>query len=328
MTDRSAGVSNLAMTLGRGGESHGDAAFGPAGTTLPSDWPRRDVSSVVMAAGTQWHCQRVGTGPGMLLIHGTGASTHTWRDMLPTLADNFDVLAVDLPGHGYTGRLPGGSMALPDLADGVSGLLDSLGFRPSYAVGHSAGAAVLLEMTLDHLIDPVCVVGINAALEPFGGTLRRFFSPLAKLLSRSPTMPQLLARRARDVTAVHRMLAGTGSELNAHGVELYQRLLTEPSRVAATLRMMADWDLDPLNARLPTLRQTLCLVASVGDRAVPARQADALAARVPLAQVTSLEEGGHLVHEEYPARVAELVGDLCRACTKDENNGEKSSGEQ
>jgi magnesium chelatase accessory protein len=263
-----------------------------------------------------------------LLIHGTGASTHTWREMLPLLADSFDVLAVDLPGHGFTGRLPGDSMALPDLADGLSDLLDTLGYRAVHAVGHSAGAAVLLEMTLDHLIDPACVVGINAALEPFGGTLQRFFSPLAKLLSLSDAAPRLLAGRARDVTAVRRMLAGTGSQLDARGIELYQRLLTEPSRVAATLRMMADWDLEPLNRRLPTLGQTLCLVASAGDRAVPARQASALAARVPLARVTGLEEGGHLVHEEYPVRVAELVGGLCRACTKDENNGEKSSGEQ
>ncbi|MFN5717015.1 MAG: alpha/beta fold hydrolase, partial [Bradyrhizobium sp.] len=67
-----------------------------------TDWPNRNASVFVEAAGIRWHVQRMGEGPSLLLIHGTGAATHSWRDMLPLLARHFSVVAPDLPGHGFT----------------------------------------------------------------------------------------------------------------------------------------------------------------------------------------------------------------------------------
>ena len=51
------------------------------------DWPNRDASRFVEAAGLTWHVQIAGQGPVLLLLHGTGASTHSWRDLLPGLAE-------------------------------------------------------------------------------------------------------------------------------------------------------------------------------------------------------------------------------------------------
>jgi len=68
------------------------------------DWPNRDCSRFMTAAGLRWHVQCAGTGPVCLLLHGTGASTHSFRDLLPQLAQTFTVVAPDLPGHGFTER--------------------------------------------------------------------------------------------------------------------------------------------------------------------------------------------------------------------------------
>jgi magnesium chelatase accessory protein len=68
------------------------------------DWPNRDCSRFVESGGLRWHVQRCGTGPVCLLIHGTGASTHSFRDLMPLLATHFDVIAIDLPGHGFSTR--------------------------------------------------------------------------------------------------------------------------------------------------------------------------------------------------------------------------------
>ena len=54
-----------------------------------ADWPNRDASIFVEAAGIRWHVQRMGEGPPLLLIHGTGAATHSWRGLLPLLAQHF-----------------------------------------------------------------------------------------------------------------------------------------------------------------------------------------------------------------------------------------------
>ena len=169
---------------------------------LPYDWPNRDSSVFVAVDGTRWHVQRSGKGPRLLLVHGTSGSTHSFRDLLPLLAETHDVLAIDLPGHAYTDRRNDGSMSLPDLAASLSALLSQLSFRPNFAIGHSAGAAIVLRMALDRAIEPATVIGLNAALLPFGGALRGLFAPLAQLFANTRLMPRLVARRARALTQV------------------------------------------------------------------------------------------------------------------------------
>ena len=70
-----------------------------------ADWPNRQYSRFVEAAGMRWHVQVMGQGPALLLLHGTGAATHSWRDVMPKLAGHYTVVAIDLPGHAFTQRL-------------------------------------------------------------------------------------------------------------------------------------------------------------------------------------------------------------------------------
>lgn len=281
---------------------------------IPDDWPGRADSRFIDASGARWHIQRTGAGAQMLLLHGTAASTHTWRKLMPLLSANYDVLAVDLPGHGFSERLPGNSMTLPAISEAIAGLLREVNFEPRCVVGHSAGAALALRMSLDGSVSPDCVVGLNAALLPFGGGLQRVFAPMAQLFANTALMPKLVAKRARDVKAVRRILKGTGSNLDDAGVELYQRLLQRESHVAAVLSMMANWDLQPLLNDLPQLLPRLLLVAGGRDKAVSPREADRVAAQLPRASVTRLDNCGHLAHEEQPEAVASIIA---KACSKD-----------
>src|SRR3954465_15975067 len=66
------------------------------------DWPHREASRFIEAAGLRWHVQIMGQGPAALLLHGTGASTHSFLDLAPLLARRFTVVMPDLPGHGFT----------------------------------------------------------------------------------------------------------------------------------------------------------------------------------------------------------------------------------
>jgi magnesium chelatase accessory protein len=280
---------------------------------VPFDWPLRDSSSMVAAAGTTWHVQRTGQGQKLLLIHGTAASTHTWRDLVPLLEDEYDIVAIDLPGHGYSQRLPDRSMSLPSLSSALGELLVLLDFEPEYVAGHSAGAAIALRMTLDGLVHPRCVLGLNAALLPFGGSLRNVIVPMTQLFATTRLMPALLARRARDARAIDRVLSGTGSRLDEEGVAYYQRLLQRESHVAAVLAMMASWDLEPLIADLANLRTPLRLFVADGDKAVSPREADRIAATLGNADVVRLGRLGHLAHEERPAEVVSIIRENCAA---------------
>lgn len=276
------------------------------------DWPHRERSSFVEAAGLRWHVQRwpkpaAGAGT-LMLLHGTGASTHSWQGLAPLLARRHAVLAMDLPGHAFTSAPAAARLSLSGMAEALAGLIDVLGLQPVGLVGHSAGAAIAVQMALSRRMPGLeRIVAINGAFLPFGGVAAPLLSPLARLLHASTWVPRLFARRAADPAVVRRLVEGTGSSIDARGLALYGALIRNPDHARAALGMMAHWDLQGLYRALPTLALPLWLLAGERDRAVPPRQADKVAAVCARARVVRLAGLGHLAHEEDPTAVAEAL---------------------
>lgn len=272
------------------------------------DWPNREASQFVKAAGMTWHVQVMGSGPVLLLLHGTGSSTHSWRDVMPLLAKRHTVVAPDLPGHAFTSEPPPHGHSLPGMAEVVSLLLEHLALKPSRCAGHSAGAAILVRMCIEKFIAPEAVISFNGAFFPVSGVAGPFFKPMAKMMASSAMMPKLFAAMA-DRRAVERLLRDTGSKIDARGLDLYQRLFSNETHVAGTLAMMAAWDLHWVDFDLRRLNQKLVLVKALGDRTVPPSSADRAArlARHPL--VIPIDQLGHLAHEEAPDKASAIIKD-------------------
>ena len=272
------------------------------------DWPHRAASRFVQAGGLSWHVQEMGQGPTLLLLHGTGASTHSWRDLLPLLARDFHVVAPDLPGHGFTEAPERDRLSLPAMARGLTALLGKLGVEPEGIVGHSAGAAIAMQMVLTGAVAPSCLISLNGALLPFKGVASQLFPSVARLLVLNPLVPRLFAWRAGSTEAVTQLLEGMGSRLDARGQDLYQRLFSNRVHVASTLGMMANWDLEALGRSFGRVDLPVLLVVGAGDRAVPPGDAREVARRLPDARIETLPGAGHLIHEEKPGDIATLIG--------------------
>lgn len=278
------------------------------------DWPNRAASRFVTVGRLRWHVQVSGSGPVLLLLHGTGAGTHSWRALLPLLVENFTVIAPDLPGHGFTSGRPTGGLSMPSMAHAVADLLGVLEITPSLIIGHSAGAAIAVRMALDGLASPAGIIGLNPALMPFPGVAARLFPTLARMLFVNPFAPHIFAGIARQQGEVGRFLKrSTGSRIDAAGADQYQRLFATPAHCAGAITMMADWDLDALERDLPKLAVPLLLVHGAGDAMIPLSAAQAAAAMVPGARVETLGGLGHLAHEEAPDQVAELIAAFAAA---------------
>ncbi|TCT20258.1 magnesium chelatase accessory protein [Thiobaca trueperi] len=279
----------------------------PKWETDGRDWPNCEFSDFVSAGGLRWHVQRMGQGPVLLLLHGTGAATHSWRDLAPLLADHFTVVAPDLPGHGFTTAPPFERMSLPGMAAAVGDLIEALGVRPELALGHSAGAAILIRLCLDGRIAPRGLISLNGALLPWRGLPGHVFSPAAKVMAKSELMSRIFAWQAGNRRGVARLVANTGSRLEPSGHEFYRRLVRSPGHVRAALSMMANWDLNLIEQALPELQTPLYLVVAEGDQTVSPREARRVCERLPSAELTTLPGLGHLAHEERPADVAAIV---------------------
>lgn len=281
-------------------------------TAIDATWPNAEASQFVSAAGITWHVQRMGQGPVLLLLHGTGAASHSFRDMAPLLARHFTVVVPDLPGHGFSEAPQRARLALDAMAHDLTALLRALDLVPAMVAGHSAGLAVLLRMCLDGGIAPHTVVGLNGAVLPFEGLSGQILLPLARLMAASDQVPRLIARFARRPGFVERLIDNTGSKLDPRGIELYRRLTSDAAHVGASIRMMANWRLPPLVRDLPRLRARLVLIAGERDRTIPSRDAGRVSAMVAGAQVVTLPGLGHLAHEEKPDEIAALMMQFAR----------------
>lgn len=285
-------------------------------------WPNRERSEFLRAAGLRWHVQRWpgpapaegdGAPPTVLLLHGTGAATHSWAGLAPLLAERAQVIAVDLPGHGFTDTPSWPSrLSLPGMAAALEALLGTLGARADYVIGHSAGAAIALRMTLDGRLAPRRLFGLNGALKPFRGLAGVVFPQLARLLFVNPLTPRLFAATALDRTRVARLIESTGSTPPEPIMDAYARLFQSPGHVAGALGMMAHWDLAALGREAPQLSAPLTLIVGDQDRTVPPEDAEAFAGRVEGAEILRAPGLGHLAHEEDPAAISRLLFDRMR----------------
>lgn len=277
------------------------------------DWPLRAASRFVFAGGLRWHVQRVGQGLPVLLVHGTGATTHSFRALIERLSDTCELVAFDLPGHGFTDPLERDELRLEAVASLGAELLAALEFRPRLVVGHSAGAAVLCRMALDGYLAPQRIVSLNGALRPYWGRASRFFTALARGLAGTALPAQLVAQRARSNAAIELLLQASGSRVPSKEISLYRRVASSPEHVRAALRMMAGWDLVSLWRDLPELRVPLSLIVGDRDRFVPPSESEAVLRHIASADRIVVPDAGHLMHEERPDRIAALIRELSAA---------------
>ncbi|MCL3883098.1 alpha/beta fold hydrolase BchO [Marivita sp. GX14005] len=270
-------------------------------------WPMSEHSRLVPHRPHRWHVQEMGIGPTLLLIHGAGGASHSWRGLAPILARSFHVVTIDLPGQGFTRSGARQRSGLEGMTNDLASLIDAEGWVLHGVIGHSAGGAIAMNLALQSGDPALRVVTINAALSRFEGVAGWLFPRLAKLLAATPFTADLFAAAASSRSNVARLIAGTGSALPDEDIALYRRLVADRAHVDGTLSMMAQWDLDGLLPRLGELRNPVLMLTGERDSAVPPEVSDRAAKRLPNAEVQRLPGLGHLMHEENPQAVAGAI---------------------
>jgi magnesium chelatase accessory protein len=275
-------------------------------------WPLAAYSRQVLHRPHRWHVQECGTGPILLLIHGAGGATQSYRGLMPLLAQTHRVIAVDLPGQGFTQLGAQQRCGLDHMAEDLLALCRSEGWKPELVVGHSAGVAIALRLYEMGLRPQKGIVAINAALGNFKGVAGWLFPMMAKALDVTPFSASLFASTTTR-SGVRNLVRGTGSNLDEEGLEFYYQLATDKGHVDATLSMMAQWSLDGLLARMGQIDVPIHLISGLADKAVPHKVSRDAVAKLPNARLTELPDLGHLAHEEDPDTFAQLILETLKA---------------
>jgi magnesium chelatase accessory protein len=278
------------------------------------DWPLSHLSHRIRHRPHDWHVQETGEGPTLLLLHGAGATTHSWRDVIPPLAARHHVVALDLPGHGFTRPGSRTRFGLTKTAEDIATLCDAQGWQPEGIIGHSAGGAVALDLATRLTAtdgSPPRLVGINAALDRFEGVASWLFPALAKMLALNPLTSYAFAMGGARPDRARNVIGSTGSALSEESLSYYARLLSDRDHIDGTLQMMANWNTDALWQRMGDITAPCLLITGEKDKAVPPDVSVRAAQKLPNAETRQLAGLGHLAHEEEPERVAKLILDFC-----------------
>lgn len=281
----------------------------PGWDQLAPRWPNSAASRFVEAAGFRWHVQVAGSGPALLLLHGTGAASFSWGDVLPLLTPRFTVIVPDLPGHGFTPAPDPDLLTLAGMARACGALLASLGHSPVLAAGHSAGAAIIIRMALDGDVTPGHLVGVNPALLPPPALYRELIAPVMHRLATTRLVSIPAAALARRGGVIASLLRATRTSVTPGNRWLYEQMLGSDQRVHDVLTMMAGWSLPDLVADLPRLTVPLHLVAGTRDPWIALDDLRSLGRTTPGCTIDTMP-GGHLLQEEHPAAIAQLFTEL------------------
>ena len=275
---------------------------------IPLDWPNREHSRVISVGNLDWHVQLTGKGPVVLLLHGTGSSTHSWSDLIPLLEPHAQVLVPDLPGHAFTQGAKLEDLKLDVIARSLQLLIEQLGIEaPSIVVGHSAGAPLAIRFVVAATKQPKLVIALNPSFIPPPPVYTSFFGPLLGPITRSSTLSSLLASLSPSLGMVDKLLDSTNTILPEARRVYYRKLFERSDHVRGSMNFMAAADIQKVLAEANLYRGKLICVLGKQDAWIPAKPLEKIIGDYfPAAEVLKWE-GGHIMHELEPSKVAKLI---------------------
>ena len=275
---------------------------------IPLDWPNRQHSSTVSVGGLDWHVQLTGKGPVVLLLHGTGSSTHSGSDLIPLLEAHAQVLVPDLPGHAFTLGAKLEDLTLDEIANSLQLLIEQLGIEaPSIVVGHSAGAPLALRFAVGSSKPPKLVIALNPSFIPPPAVYTSFFGPLLGPITRSSTLSSLLASLSPSLGMVDKLLDSTNTILPETRRVYYRKLFERSEHVRGSMNFMAAADIHKVLVEANLYRGKLICVLGNQDAWIPVKPLEKIILDYfPAAEIVKWE-GGHIMHELEPNKVAQLI---------------------
>lgn len=259
----------------------------------------------ITVAGIKTRMLRAGRGEPLILLHGLGASSYSWRFAVPELSKHYEVFVPDLPGFGRADKPADFDYSIAGLHDWVVAFMDQLGLKSARFAGNSMGGVITLWLAMDSgpRVERMALLGTPAYPE----NRPKFLWPLGwPVLGR--LFESLLGERS-----VRYVVKGTfvdQSKITDAMIGEY----VEPLKTAAGRRAVAEFirrAIPPdFRARIESyagLQHPALVLVGDSDRMVDRRGGERLSQALPRARFEYLERCGHAPQEDAPERVVPIL---------------------
>lgn len=241
--------------------------------------------------------------PPVLLIHGFVSSTYTFNRLVPLLAENFSVIAIDLPGFGRSEKSKTFVYSYKNYARLVIRCLEYFGVDDVKIVGHSMGGQIALNVAklIPEKVKNLFLLGCSGYLK----SANRFlvyssYLPLFRLYVRRTINNQRVIDNLRNVFHNH-------TYITEEHVREFERPLKDKNFPICLIRLLRHREGDLSSIELKKINTPTLLIWGEDDKVVPLHVGKQLARDLPNAELVTFKETGHLISEERPHEIASLI---------------------
>ncbi|MFC5833439.1 alpha/beta fold hydrolase [Nonomuraea insulae] len=254
--------------------------------------------------GRQIAWGRVGAGPAVVFCHGTPFSSLLWQPFAEALSRDFTVHLWDMPGYGLSSKHAGHPVDFGVHADALAALLTHWDLDRPHVVAHDFGGAVSLRAHLSAGVGYASLMLVDVvAIPPSGSPFFRFVQDHPDLLGQLPAYIHTAIVRAYIQGASHR-------GLRDDDLDDLVRPWTGEDGQPAFYRQIADYDerfLEENERLLGGMSIPVRILWGVDDAWIPANVARRLQSLIPGAELSLIDDAGHLVHHDAPVPLMDEI---------------------
>jgi pimeloyl-ACP methyl ester carboxylesterase len=273
---------------------------------LPAGFTDTFTSRYIDTGELRQHAVIGGDGPPLLLVHGWPETWYAWRLLMPALARDFEVIAVDQRGIGLTDK-PEDGYDSATLAGDLVALMDALGHQRFAVVGHDTGYIISYALAADHphRVDRVAIAEIPGP--PMASASPPLFvpEPLNNRLwhipfNRVDEVPEQLVTGREDIFFGYEFAiqTGNGRKLPDDVVDYYVRILSNPDALRGCFALYRAWDTTGAQNEQRATRPLTMPVLAIGGAANWGERVGNVAAND--VQTVVIPDTGHWVAETAP----------------------------
>ncbi len=255
-------------------------------------------SQFIDIKGLQVHYRKQGEGESIILLHGTGASLHTWEPWVEQLQDSFEVITVDLPAFGLTGPHPNHDYSMQAYSSFLSDFSQVIGIKRFHLAGNSLGGRVAWTFTLDHpeRVDKLILIASAGYPHESPALFKLIANPLLGPIFRHLTAKSLVRENLEEV--YHQDAKVTDVLVDRY----YQLGLREGNRDALIARVKTKYQ-NRIH-EISQIEQETLLMWGEHDPWVPLADATKFNQAIKNSRIVSYPDAGHIPMEEVPLKSA------------------------
>ncbi|MGP4040563.1 alpha/beta fold hydrolase [Gracilibacillus sp. D59] len=241
--------------------------------------------------------------PTLIMLHGFLASTYCFRKLIPLLQRDFQIITIDIPPFGESEKSNTCLFSYDHMADAIKFIMDNFFISKAIFLGHSMGGQISLRFAYKYpdRINQLYLLAPCSFMK---------HSPMfAKLICHNPLSP-FIARRLLKRKGVYEMLRHSiyhDNLITDEMLEHYKQPFLDKNIYPCIIKILNDHQGDLSEQALSTIKAPTKIIWGKNDEIIPYEIGYELIRYLPNATLTTLDQAGHLLPEEYPHHIVKMV---------------------